>query len=74
MEQVKYYRVGVELLDKEQRPTEHEYCETELYINDALLHYDNLKIETGKNAKYLIAVSNSNEEMILLSKGYKGDK
>lgn len=71
MEEVKYYRVGIELLDENQRPTEHERCSLEFDIEDALNLYHSVYIEKNKSAKYLIAVSFTKEEMLLLSDGYK---
>ena len=74
MKEVKTYNIGIERLDKDGRPVEHiDYWE-EYDLQTALAIYDNIEIEKGKSAKYLIAQNWEDEEVILLSTGYKDEK
>ena len=67
---VKFYRLGVELLDKNKRPVEHiEYDEeNDLYVATDIYKSWCLSKNT---AKYLIAVCENGNEILIKSSGYK---
>ena len=66
-----YYKVGIELLDKEtQQPIEHIDYEEENIKNVALDIYENFNIVDGETAKYIYECTENDEEL-LDCQGYK---
>ena len=67
---VKYYRLGVELLDKNKRPIEHISYEEEIDFYNATDIYKSWYLSKN-TAKYLIAVCENGNEILIKSSGYK---
>ena len=66
-----YYKLGIELLDKEtKQPIEHIEYEEENIKNVALDIYENFNIVDGETAKYIYECT-ENDETLLDCKGYK---
>lgn len=66
-----YYKLGIELLDKEtQQPIEHIEYEEENIKNVALDIYENFNIVDGETAKYIYKCTEDDEEL-LDCQGYK---
>lgn len=66
---MKYFRIGLELLDKNKRPIEHLEYEEETDLDIALDLYSGF-ITSDKTAKYISVVENDTE-ILLNSLGYK---
>ena len=81
MEEMKLYRVGLEQLDDYGTPVEHidlweeipNSQEDTTALRMAINRYELLNI-TNRTAKYLMAVDENGDEMILQSEGYKYEK
>ena len=80
MKELKMYRVGLEQLDEYGTPVEHIDLWEEIPYSQkdttalrmAINRYEMLEI-TKNTAKYLMAVNENGDEMILQSEGYKYD-
>ena len=67
---VKFYRLGIELLDENKRPVEHITYEEENDFYKAIDIYESWYLSKN-TAKYLIAVFENNDEILIKSSGYK---
>lgn len=71
---VKYYKIGVELLDQEtKQPIEHIEQESETDFERAFAIYESFEIEENC-AKYFNVILSNDEEIELTSSGYKNKR
>ena len=67
---VKFYKLGVELLDENKRPVEHVDYTEENDFYTATDIYESWYLSKN-TAKYLIAVYENDDEILIKSSGYK---
>lgn len=68
---IKYYRLGVELLDEQTKtPIEHLEYEEEQNLEIALDIYESWVIQDD-TAKYMYKIMQNGEEILMFSEGYK---
>lgn len=73
MKQTNYYRLGVELLDKQTKtPIEHLEYEEEYNLETASNIYESWIIDENC-AKYMYKIMNDGEMVLMFSEGYRED-